>query len=150
MACSPACGTAHAYADDISAMQASKTVSIFLKKGRQEIETDRMQMTGTPLGILSLDGRRKSSAFSEKLSYALSAGAKLAADNCDSFYFNELVQSVEPLYLKGLPVRLVPQKLRKFLLRQRNYPEFHEQSHRFQCGAAPYFRLESPNFALYF
>ena len=66
MACSPTCGTAHAYADGISAMQASKTVPLFLTE-RQEIETDRMQMTGTPLGTLSLDGRRKSSAFSQKL-----------------------------------------------------------------------------------
>ena len=32
MACSPACRTAHAYADDISAMQASKTVPLFLKE----------------------------------------------------------------------------------------------------------------------
>ena len=35
MACSPACGTAHAYADDISAVQASKTVQLFLTE-RQE------------------------------------------------------------------------------------------------------------------
>ena len=32
MACSPACGAAHAYIDDISAMQASETVSLFLKE----------------------------------------------------------------------------------------------------------------------
>ncbi len=66
MACSPTCGVFHAYADGISAMQALEAIPLFLKE-RQEIETDRMQMTGTPLGTLSLDGRRKSSAFSQKL-----------------------------------------------------------------------------------
>ena len=44
MACSPACGTAHAYADGISAMQASKTIQLFLKE-RQErlIEVRNLQ-----------------------------------------------------------------------------------------------------------
>ena len=32
MACSTACGAFHAYADDISAMQASETVPLFLKE----------------------------------------------------------------------------------------------------------------------
>ena len=32
MACSTACGDFHAYADGISAMQASKTVPLFLKE----------------------------------------------------------------------------------------------------------------------
>ena len=32
MACSTVCGTFHAYADDISAMQASETVPLFLKE----------------------------------------------------------------------------------------------------------------------
>lgn len=40
MACSPACGAAHSYADGISDMQASETVPLFLKE-RQEIETDK-------------------------------------------------------------------------------------------------------------
>ena len=32
MACSTACGVFHAYTDGISAMQASKTISLFLKE----------------------------------------------------------------------------------------------------------------------
>ena len=32
MACSPACGVAHTYADGISDMQASETVPLFLKE----------------------------------------------------------------------------------------------------------------------
>ena len=43
MVCSTACGAFHAYADGISDMQASETVPLFLK-GRQEIETDRMDI----------------------------------------------------------------------------------------------------------
>ena len=46
MACSPTCGAAHADADDISAMQASETVSLFLKE-RQErlIEVKNLRVT---------------------------------------------------------------------------------------------------------
>ncbi len=43
MACSTVCGAFHAYADGISAMQASETIQLFLKE-RQEIETDRMDI----------------------------------------------------------------------------------------------------------
>ncbi len=32
MACSPTCGAFHAYADDISAMQASEPIQLFLKE----------------------------------------------------------------------------------------------------------------------
>ncbi len=44
MACSPACGVFHAYADGISDMQASETIQLYLIE-RQEIETDSVQMT---------------------------------------------------------------------------------------------------------
>ena len=42
MACSPACGAAHSYADDISAMQTSETVPLFLKE-RQAGKIDRSE-----------------------------------------------------------------------------------------------------------
>ena len=46
MACSPTCGTAHAYADDISAMQASKTVQLFLKERLIEMKNLRVTVVG--------------------------------------------------------------------------------------------------------
>ena len=46
MACSPACGTVHAYADDISAMQASKTVQLFLKERLIEMKNLRVTVVG--------------------------------------------------------------------------------------------------------
>ena len=56
MACSTVCGTFHAYADSISAMQASETIQLFLKE-RQAGNRNR-----------------------ENGYYALSAGAKPAAE----------------------------------------------------------------------
>ena len=42
MACSPACGAFHAYADGISDMQASETIPLFLKE-RQAGKIDRSE-----------------------------------------------------------------------------------------------------------
>ena len=42
MACSPACGAFHTYADGISAMQASETIPLFLKE-RQARNMDRSE-----------------------------------------------------------------------------------------------------------
>ena len=42
MACSTVCGTFHAYADSISAMQASETIQLFLKE-RQAGKIDRSE-----------------------------------------------------------------------------------------------------------
>ena len=53
MACSPACGVFHAYADGISDMQASETIQLYLIE-RQEIETDSVQKTSEFALIRSL------------------------------------------------------------------------------------------------
>ena len=49
MACSTVCGAFHAYADDISAMQASKTVQLFLKE-MQAGKIDRSEKSARDSG----------------------------------------------------------------------------------------------------
>ena len=46
MACSPACGAFHAYADGISDMQASETIQLFLKEMQERlIEVKNLRVT---------------------------------------------------------------------------------------------------------
>ena len=49
MACSTVCGTFHAYADGISAMQASETIQLFLKE-RQAGKIDRSEKSACDSG----------------------------------------------------------------------------------------------------
>ena len=49
MACSTVCGTFHAYADSISAMQASETIQPFLKE-RQAGKIDRSEKSACDSG----------------------------------------------------------------------------------------------------
>ena len=49
MACSPACGAFHAYADGISDMQASETIPLFLKE-MQAGKIDRSEKSACDSG----------------------------------------------------------------------------------------------------